>query len=124
MFTDVKWRDKSLGFEIDILLPNEKIAIEVDGWYWHKDKEDKDTEKNNKIIKCGFTPLRVRGKPLNKINEYDVIFKKSNTDMIIIPNVIRKICDLTNLKMEYIPWLNESEFTEILLNKDIKQTLL
>jgi hypothetical protein len=44
--------------------------------------------------------------------------------MRIIPNVIRKICDLTNLKMEYIPWLNESEFTEILLNKDIKQTLL
>ena len=36
IFSGVEWRKKIDGFEIDILLKDHNIALEVDGYYWHK----------------------------------------------------------------------------------------
>ena len=38
-FTDVSWRDRSLGYEYDVFLKDKKILIEFNGYYWHKNKE-------------------------------------------------------------------------------------
>lgn len=60
-------RYKDLGFEIDVFIPDKRIGIEYDGYYWHKDKEAADTEKNKRCIdeklnlirirECGLSPL-------------------------------------------------------------------
>jgi hypothetical protein len=38
LFENVEWRKKIGGYEIDIYFPDYKIGIELDGYYWHKNK--------------------------------------------------------------------------------------
>ena len=46
-------RSKLNGKELDILLPNNKLAIEVDGIYWHSEKFGKDKDYHlNKTLQC------------------------------------------------------------------------
>ena len=40
---------KEHGYELDIYIPSLKTAIEYDGYLWHKNKSQKDIEKNLKI---------------------------------------------------------------------------
>ena len=42
IFNEVNSRFKIDTTEIDIFLPKFNLAIEYDGWYYHKDKKDKD----------------------------------------------------------------------------------
>lgn len=35
-----------------------KIDVEYDGWYWHKDKQEKDKRRNYWLIKQGYKVLR------------------------------------------------------------------
>lgn len=50
---------------IDFVLPDYKIAIECDGWYWHQDKE-KDLKRQKEIEDKGFTVLRFSGNEIRK----------------------------------------------------------
>jgi very-short-patch-repair endonuclease len=56
------WRQhvRSCGYEIDIAFVNELIAIEVDGWAWHRDVErfNRDAERQNVLVNNGWTVLR------------------------------------------------------------------
>ena len=46
---------KGKGYELDIYIPSKKVAIEYDGYYWHKSKEKKDLLKNEKCKIDGTT---------------------------------------------------------------------
>jgi very-short-patch-repair endonuclease len=48
------------GYKIDVAFPDEKVAIETDGWAFHSDQEDfqKDRERQNKIALLGWKVLR------------------------------------------------------------------
>ena len=51
IFPDTKNGFKDLfsnTMELDIYIPSLKIAIEYDGYFWHKNKENKDLQKNKK----------------------------------------------------------------------------
>ena len=48
------------GYELDIYIPTLKIAIEYDGYYWHKHRTGKDLEKNYKCKKDGIKLYRIR----------------------------------------------------------------
>ena len=50
-----------LGFELDIYIPSLKLAIEYDGWPWHKSVK-KDIEKNKKCRDQKITLIRIRAK--------------------------------------------------------------
>jgi hypothetical protein len=119
IFQDVSWKDRSLGFEIDVLLPNKKLAIEIDGWYWHKDKLDKDIKKNKLIEQYGLIPIRLRGLPLDLIGTHDIAFKKSASHKLIIQSLFEKISTLLNLHSYYdiTNWLNDSEFQKLVIEK-------
>nr|WP_031939645.1 type IV toxin-antitoxin system AbiEi family antitoxin domain-containing protein [Prescottella defluvii] len=56
------WRPHvmSCGFEIDVAFPSERVAIEVDGWAWHRDVErfNRDTERQNVLVNAGWHVLR------------------------------------------------------------------
>lgn len=48
------------GFIVDGVDVERKIVFEYDGWYWHKDKIDKDCEKTVKFLENGYRVIRVR----------------------------------------------------------------
>jgi very-short-patch-repair endonuclease len=55
-------------FWVDFAIPSYQIAIEVDGEYWHKDKE-KDAKRDAVINSYGWLVLRFAGKRV--VNEID-----------------------------------------------------
>jgi hypothetical protein len=50
-----------LNYSIDVAIPDLKVAIEVDGSYWHQDKE-RDLKRQNKIEEQGWRVLRYKDK--------------------------------------------------------------
>lgn len=56
------WRPQvsSCGFEIDVAFVAERVAIEVDGWMWHRDPERqrRDAERQNILVNAGWHVLR------------------------------------------------------------------
>jgi hypothetical protein len=92
LFDGVFWRYKIGKLESDILLKNEKLCIEVDGGYWHKDKLKEDLKKNDYFENLGYDTLRVRDESLPVISEDDIVFIKGKY-------VIK---DLTNCVIKYI----------------------
>jgi len=48
------------GYKVDVAFPNEKVAIETDGWAFHSSQEDfqNDRERQNKIALLGWQVLR------------------------------------------------------------------
>lgn len=78
------------GPVIDIALVsnNTKIAIEYDGWYWHKKNEKVDRDRKEKLLKNGWKILLIRSR--RKIPNSDVILNtikelsfSSKTEIII-----------------------------------------
>ena len=74
IFKDAINRDRSMKFECDIFIPSENIGIEHDGSYYHRDKTEKDLEKNQKSRENGISLIRIRNSPLGKLSELDVIY--------------------------------------------------
>ena len=59
---EINENDRSLGFEIDILVPSRKIAFEFNGTYWHSDiykNKNFHLEKTNKCKENGITLYHV-----------------------------------------------------------------
>ncbi|MDV2477657.1 DUF559 domain-containing protein [Rhodococcus zopfii] len=50
----------SCGFEIDVAFETQRLAIEVDGWAWHRDahRHRRDTERQNVLVNAGWHVLR------------------------------------------------------------------
>ncbi|WP_333473230.1 endonuclease domain-containing protein [Lolliginicoccus lacisalsi] len=48
------------GFEIDLAFERERVAIEVDGWAWHRDAERfaRDLQRQNTLVNAGWHVLR------------------------------------------------------------------
>ena len=60
-------------YDVDIKIPKEKIVIEYDGAYWHKDKSEIDKIKTSELKKKGWEVIRIREKPLKILSrKYNV----------------------------------------------------
>lgn len=60
VYNNVLYRDTTLiGMELDIVIPDIKLAIEPGGWYWHKNRVDKDLEKRDKVIAKGYNIITI-----------------------------------------------------------------
>ena len=66
---------KHKRYKVDIVVDN--VIIEYDGYYYHKERFDKDTEKTNRLKDGGYEVMRVREYPLNKITDNDIIVSGS-----------------------------------------------
>ena len=84
---------KETGYELDIYIPSKKIAIEYDGYFWHKNKEKKDLEKNKKCIRDGIKLYRIR-EGLSALNDssIDYIVQKDQKDLSKILEII--LCEI------------------------------
>ena len=66
---------KEFGYELDVYIPSKKVAIEYDGYFYHKNKIKKDLEKNAKCQNDGIKLYRIR-EGLPSLND-------SSTDFVI-----------------------------------------
>lgn len=57
--------------EIDIWIPSIKVAIEYDGYYWHKSEQDKDDNKNQYLNNLGIKVIRVRDSGLPQLPSFE-----------------------------------------------------
>jgi len=63
---------------VDIYIPDIKVAIEYDGVYWHKNKENKDRKKTELLEKNDISLIRIREKGLSKIRNTDITYNFNN----------------------------------------------
>ncbi|NLU63887.1 DUF559 domain-containing protein [Rhodococcus sp. HNM0563] len=58
----IGWRAhaRSCGYEIDVVFDAERVAIEIDGWAWHRDaqRHRRDAERQNVLVNAGWHVLR------------------------------------------------------------------
>ena len=86
IFSELQWvfnkvynRHKINSVEVDVFLPEYNLAVEYDGNYWHRNKEQKDLEKNEFLSSLGIILIRVRQSPLKPISENDIVFNDSHS---------------------------------------------
>ena len=91
IFGEVRWREKIDMVECDIFLPKYRIGLEVDGYYWHKGREEKDRRKGEQLRDKGVQLLRLREKKLRQISPTDTVFHKEEEDLSIINGVLRNL---------------------------------
>ena len=114
---DVLHSYKKQGYELDIYIPSKKIAIEYDGYYWHKNKTKSDLEKNQKCKNDGIKLFRIREElpPLND-SSIDYIVQKNQKDLSktlkeLLSILIGTSADI-NIKRDAIDIENLREHTE------------
>lgn len=99
-FPDAKNRFKfNNGAEADICIHEIKCVIEYDGLYWHKDRVDKDNNKNVFFNSIGYFVIRVRDIGLPDLNEFKGVVlyhKKQSSDKAAhhIDEIIEQIMHL------------------------------
>jgi len=69
---------KEQGFELDIYIPSKRTAIEYDGEYWHKGKQNRDKKKNLLCKKNGITLYRFRENGLACLNDTSIDILTTN----------------------------------------------
>ena len=55
--------------EVDVWLESLNAVVEYDGWYWHKDKKEKDLQLSEALTYAGYKVVRVRESPLDFIDD-------------------------------------------------------
>ena len=80
---------KEQGYELDIYIPAKRIAIEYDGYLWHKNKTKQDLEKNYKCAKDGIKLYRIReGLPLLNGSSIDYVVQRNQEDL---PEILEEV---------------------------------
>ena len=80
VFKKVEWQKKIENIEVDIFLPELKIAIEVDGYPWHENSIEKDITKNKRLHDFGVKVFRVRDRKLRDQVENSIQLDISSFD--------------------------------------------
>lgn len=83
----------NIGMELDIYIPSLNIAIEYDGYAWHKDIK-KDLKKNNLCAEKGIKIIRVREKgcPTIEGNDNCIVLNVIPNNQANLTKIIVDIC--------------------------------
>ena len=76
-----------LGKELDIYIPSIKTAIEYDGYTWHHDKIEVDTEKDTLCTERNISLFRIREPKLPQL-ESSTCFMLNSTEWVDLETVI------------------------------------
>ena len=112
LFKKVDSRYKFKKTEIDIFIKDINIGIEYDGSYYHKNKKISDAKKNRFLKKNLIKLIRVRHKPLIKLDSLDVIVKKDELTKKDLDNILNSIYNFCNNEQKILikEYLNKSSF--------------
>lgn len=91
VFPSARWRAKVGGIEADILIPDIRVVVEVDGVYWHRDRADKDGEKSKRLQDLGFTVYRIREHGLPMLSARDVSCPLASCNATVIGLLFKKM---------------------------------
>ena len=109
-------RDKiAIGSELDIYLPNEKIAVEYGAWHWHKDKIYDDLMKMEACQNMGIKLIIIYDSckeiPQNITNNNIIFYTKDlGRDKEEAKKMIQAIFDMLNINWT----ITNNEFQEII----------
>ena len=114
---EVEHSYKKLGYELDIYIPLKKIAIEYDGYFWHKNRVKNDLEKNSKCKKDGVKLYRLREDlPVLNDSSWDFVVHKKRTGLReILEKILSEIIENNveiNFERDAIEIENLREYTE------------
>lgn len=120
-FPNAKSRFKFKNKEIDVFLPEQKLAIEYDGYYYHKNRIKEDQTKNNFYKKNKIELIRIREWTLPKTRNEDILghklgINKQNMNSIFRILKDKKIINKTQLD-EYSKkknFINNRLYTKII----------
>ncbi len=117
-FEDVKWQQKIKGREADITIEDIKLVIEVDGFPWHKDKSNKDLEKNAIFERNGYSVLRIRDSRLEEISCDHIVCDLVNLSLVDYNKIISFINISHDCNIElYDVWQNHEYYKELQASK-------
>jgi len=100
------------GIECDILVDGApKVAVEVDGRYWHRNKRRADLRKNRSLAEKGVTVIRVRDHSLGQLSEHDVLVDEMALKTGDIGDLVETVCALQG---KAVPkWLGNYESKDV-----------
>ena len=115
IFKNVSLRKKVDRHEIDIYLPDFNIGVEIDGYYWHKNKYNHDKKKGKELKNNNISLIRIREKGLKKINKIDIIANLIHLTVTDIKSLLKQIILLgaNNTQINYFntnSFLGEEEY--------------
>ena len=73
-----KFKDEKGFIEADIYLPNQNIVIEHDGMYWHKNKQEKDIDKECRFKIMGIRFIRIEEHNRNVVIDNCILYNCRN----------------------------------------------
>jgi len=109
IFPNTTPKEKSLGCECDVFIPEFNLVIEIDGHYWHKDREKEDIKKTETVRSNGRDIIHIREYPLNLLTKNDIVYKKREPHLNVIKNLFKGINTLLGTNLE-INSLDEKEY--------------
>lgn len=62
-----------VNFDCLLIIDNNFIDVEYDGWYWHKDIKDYDRKRNYWVVSKGYKVLRILGNKKDELPSIDRI---------------------------------------------------
>ncbi len=103
----VRSRDrKAAGIELDVYVPEKRLAIEFGSWFWHSNKLDDDAQKRRRCTELGIRLITVYDCMNTTKDVYgltDVIgysinlaAPESRSDLISLTNMLLAECDYTS----------------------------
>ncbi len=110
--------DNRKPIEIDVFIPSLNIAIEYDGYFYHKNRIKQDERKNQVLHKRGIKLIRIRenngdDKMLPKIQRFDSIeIQCKADDKKSLSNVIKEIL----IYIELLRYLEGTDLTFLIKN--------
>lgn len=123
LFDNVEHRKILNGYEVDVYIPYYKIAIEIDGGYWHKEKYESDKLKTIAMQKSGIVLHRLREKGLRKITSFDVVFSSKDNVFDLVNQLLinmSKVSDFDSAHKKIVEkyqrgkkFANESQFIKM-----------
>ncbi|MFD4231381.1 zinc-ribbon domain-containing protein [Streptomyces sp. NPDC058545] len=69
------------------------IAVEYDGFYWHRDKDTRDRDKTARLRRAGYKVIRVREHPLPLTGPYDTTAPRAANAHHVAAAVLQKMID-------------------------------
>lgn len=73
LFEDAQLGRKINKTEFDVFIPSINLAIEYDGFPWHKNRMNADLQKNQKAIHLGIKLVRVRDNRNGRLADNDIL---------------------------------------------------
>lgn len=77
----------AIGIELDIYIPSKRIAVEYDGYTWHKDNKS-EIKKNELCIENNIQLVRIREEGLKAYNDCTCIIRKDRKNNNSLNGVI------------------------------------